>query len=1699
MKNWIKKIITAAATILLTVSAAHSADWSAFVIRNGSTTGAVPGIFGTPDGQIEVATVEGGQKVGLGTDLINGAKISQIATLHIGRLDDVASSGSLYGPYFNIWVTDGAGHYAVIANEPSNAEWADSRWDVANWDFLKTKTCKVYETPGWNTGTSWLHTLVGKTSGLTFEDVADLIISPPPVAYINDPANAVGSGAPDEIGTSIARGFNWIFGDTAANYISGGDGFIVNNYSATANTVVNTTQGTAFTTIQAAVAAAAAGDTINVGSGSYSGNLTIDKALSLVGPNAGISAVTGTRLAEAEIAGQITVTADDVTIEGLSLTNPTGTVGIYAKRCSGLTVNNNIIHDINSSGTGSASGIYVLGDNASTGTIPVSDITITGNHIYAIGGPATTVSVKGIYFGDSNGISLLSNVLVQGNRVENVITTKGAYGIMLNYGVYAAGTAANIEILDNIVTDLEGLWVHGIGLETDTAGTVVQGNDISDLRDNKTPSDAVGIFFEGNPSGAFVVVSENILRSSMGWGVAVHPNDITAYGYTVDASANYWDSAAGPGAEVASGMNVSYDTYYADEAMTQLLFGEVFVDDDFDVATPGWGEDHFAAIQDGIDATMSAGTLNVAAGTYAENLVVSRAISMLGPNAGISPNSGTRTDEAIIMSASSGIDSLELVHVAASDVTIRGFTFDGDNPALTSGFLGVNGADIDAAEAITVYENNVSNLVVSENIIQNLSYFGVSIFGGEPWYSPPATAGHVIEDNLIRNLGTYDTGSGIAKWGGGVLLYNDQYARITDNVMTNVRLGVQTGNFHDPNPGSTDYQMISGNVIMCRRLGIFHNLQTVNASPYTLADNVITGLADANESSVKGILLASLSTPAVAQDNVIDLSGITSNSIGYEVWNVDSTTPAAITGGSVLGAQTGVFVNNWEGYSSDAGDGGHAVVSGLAIEPRADGTGILVRDSANSTAHQPVSVVLTSDTTVNGGANGLLVEGANASAAFQGTAPAAFSATAQYIALADNAVDIDATMVAFDGKTAGEMSEAEQSAVEAKVFHQQDDLALGRVTWLEGAYFGDTPFLSDMTIGPGETVIVGGTMSISNGASVTVNNGTLKADSLDLGAGSSLVVINGELELTGQNGEPTVMAGTFTIFDSWGSVYFDADTELSGDTIALVSHLVFADGVELAVSGGLTLDGCVLEAEDGGSYSVVVSNSASLTMVRNEMSGCDSLTVATGDALIKDNVFAEGLTITAEADGAEVFHNIFTDVADLTDNGLNTVLAADGWGNIAAGDATENNLGLTLAGADAEGNLYIQPGDAVSVSLDLSDLSAPVSGLDALMGFDSLFLGDTSTVSVAGGAAPWTFDIYESLGMGDATYGQIDKSIGVDMTAPLEGTTDDAAVLSLDFTTTDEEGVTKVFFRVGADGDIPADTRLVSAPAGLPEYLSPFTVNSGYITIDGTDPVSDIFLGVEDQSGTIMDVFDPAVLTEQGTVYISMSATDELSGLNAENAVLTLTHQVSGATLASSMISTHTAGEMAATCNWAVVIGPAVENGIYDVEAVVADRSGNTVTNTATIEVNKTTLEITVELIDAVAVPFDRDVTFVMTDAGNAVIDTWTETVSFVNTTGTVSLTQLPDGVAAVSADTDWTLRTKMDVTYDANDQGTVELPLLGGDLNNDNLVDMLDFARLRYFWMQMAPQADVNGDGAVNAADYGILRANWYVAGDAQ
>jgi len=227
-------LVVLAGLVAIAITSPASASFTAFEIRNTPTIVFNPATY--PVGSIEFIIDGGGDKAGLGSDDINGQTLGSIANLQIDRLDDrtrfTAGSGPYVAPYLNFWITDGT-NYAIVANEPSNSAFQPLYDNGYNLDFadLSDKVAKIYE----NADKSWLPDVgFGNGVDLTFSDLAGYIIQAPTVAELTTGWAGLGSGAPRELGTNVAYGVNWVFGDTLSNYVSGDDGYIVANASVSA-------------------------------------------------------------------------------------------------------------------------------------------------------------------------------------------------------------------------------------------------------------------------------------------------------------------------------------------------------------------------------------------------------------------------------------------------------------------------------------------------------------------------------------------------------------------------------------------------------------------------------------------------------------------------------------------------------------------------------------------------------------------------------------------------------------------------------------------------------------------------------------------------------------------------------------------------------------------------------------------------------------------------------------------------------------------------------------------------------------------------------------------------------------------------------------------------------------------------------------------------------------------------------------------------------------------------------------------------------------------------------------------------------------------------------------------------------------------------------------------------------------------------
>lgn len=688
--------------------------------------------------------------------------------------------------------------------------------------------------------------------------------------------------------------------------------------------------------------------------------------------------------------------------------------------------------------------IYLRGFNASSGgsfyftnnTVDnvqgdTSTIAIFGWYGPGVFATNTVSNVNdGLAVNHSRGVQILDNTITNaatGIHTDNAGDGGGAADIIRGntidacktngYGIFVFVPYLAPTVDQNTITDCEvGLsaWGQGVATTTVFSNNVVDGPDGSstsvgvyittdliswgytdvavDFHNNIITDNAYMLYLTGdqqswNPG---VYATHTITATFYGNNFMGNASGVsmgTQGAYVVDASGNWWGSniPATVRAAANGGTLVDYTPWLDAGTDTSVNMGfqgdfsTLWVDDDsLQIATIG-------RVQEGVnmsaDGALSAGArlVNVLAGTYTEDLVIGKAITLRGPNELINPNTGTREAEAIVHPATSAPNPSvcnQMVYVSVGDVTIKGFTFDGDNPAITSGVT-IGSMDVDACEIIASWEG-VGNIVVENNILKGATYAGLEFYN---YVNPAATAGNYLRNNLIENIGetTYN-------WGLGILIYNNFYADITGNVMNTVRVGIQTGNYSAANPGTTG--RISNNTFNVWRLGIFHNLWYSNASTISVDNNTINAISYPGATKWNGILISSFNGSAntTIADNIINIPGTVTfaapgYTAGFNVWNNNTTAPLVIHGGAVTGGDYGVWVNNYEGYSGNAGNT-FVTLDGITIDGA--GIGVNVWDSPSNTNSATVSAILTNNQILNT-ETAVQVSGSDASAVVGGT------------------------------------------------------------------------------------------------------------------------------------------------------------------------------------------------------------------------------------------------------------------------------------------------------------------------------------------------------------------------------------------------------------------------------------------------------------------------------------------------------------------------------------------------------------------------------------------------------------------------------------------------------------------------------------------------------------------------------------------
>jgi hypothetical protein len=504
-------------------------------------------------------------------------------------------------------------------------------------------------------------------------------------------------------------------------------------------TITVCSSGCNYTTIQAAVNAALAGDTITVASGAYAETVSITKNLTLRGAQAGVAGSSHSG-AESTVTG-FSVTSADVTIDGFEV-NPSASTGAAVTLQGGNPVVENTVikgygdegvsfrnvasfsfqHNLVTTPTltspappdgpaqdglfasGTCAGLQLSNnvfDHASS--FPGADMALScdSNASPTIDGNTST-----------DAATLVTLFNATGGHVTNNSATSDSS--LSGSGIYIGGGDATTTVSGNHVHGFfYGVALRNVYSDGPSTGTTITGNDLT-----------------GNYGGGISAGSGAV---SVGETVQAHSNDLSsnpvgvnnASAGSIDASNNWWGSAVA--ATVAGKVTgtVTATPYYVDSALTHLstdVPSTVYVDGSYADGSAGghsFGWDAFATVQAGVDAVASAGTVHVAAGSYAEDVTIAKALTLDGAQAG----NDARTRSGSESTARS-------LHVTASNVVIDGFTFNNVNPQLsvdtTSGGPALSGvvAKNDVFSGYTdvaVPTYNAGNLLLQNNLFKNAS------------------------------------------------------------------------------------------------------------------------------------------------------------------------------------------------------------------------------------------------------------------------------------------------------------------------------------------------------------------------------------------------------------------------------------------------------------------------------------------------------------------------------------------------------------------------------------------------------------------------------------------------------------------------------------------------------------------------------------------------------------------------------------------------------------------------------------------------------------------------------------------------------------------------------------------------------------------------------------------------------------------
>lgn len=522
----------------------------------------------------------------------------------------------------------------------------------------------------------------------------------PPSGYPGNLTVKLGSGGPSGYDTffdNVTIGINQADGSVNQTTFDFESGCTTDCYVSTTGDDANSgaTPGDPLRNIQTGVNAVDAGGTVHVAAGTYLEDVIVNKSADIIGADA------TTTIVEGPIGGSggaaFDVVAADVLIEGFTITRAGNNTTDWTNPALNTW------------------GVLVQAD----------DVEITGN---IITGNRTGVDFRGAVH---TGVTVHNNEIIA-NRT-GVIFFNGAPDLMFTENSVTGNHTVGVLFIpdpaaafDNAVftnNDFSGNWYGGVVNRYDPGAGA------------NFPLDFGGNYF--GPGELTITTADS---SEPGYSTMIP----IAYGGTATAPAAPHPYLAGVGS-----VNVDVTPYLDTPTDTDVGTGlDTFgFQGDFSSLTVSDNSFQIGAIeriQEGVNRVTPGGTVHLEPGIYIEHTAVklNKAVSLLGPNAGVSPNdaanpvnaNAARLPEATIYAAGTN----RSLDVNAADVTVDGIRFI-DNAAASSA-----GTQVPLIGGGPAFGGAAPDATIVNNIFDSPSRLAVF------FNSPTFHSGLIVDDNRVN-------------------------------------------------------------------------------------------------------------------------------------------------------------------------------------------------------------------------------------------------------------------------------------------------------------------------------------------------------------------------------------------------------------------------------------------------------------------------------------------------------------------------------------------------------------------------------------------------------------------------------------------------------------------------------------------------------------------------------------------------------------------------------------------------------------------------------------------------------------------------------------------------------------------------------------------------------------------------------------